>query len=225
MSEVLGVSGLVVRRGSFTLSPISFSLDATSGIVGLFGQNGAGKTTLLRGLAGLSPLAAGQMRRRPGRARPVFLPDSPYLYGFLRVEECVDLMVRYFCDFSAQRATALIDELGLDPRKRVSSLSKGMSEQLSIALMLARENDVYLFDEPLAAVDPVTRDALIGIIRSHMPPGAVALLSTHLIFGLQDLFDSYMVIRDGALVRMGQVSDAAERQNLENMVKEAILGG
>ncbi|MCD4557439.1 ATP-binding cassette domain-containing protein [Schaalia sp. lx-100] len=226
MTEVLGASGLVVRRGSFSLTPISFSLDENSGIVGLFGQNGAGKTTLLRALAGLAPITSGTVRRRHTQARrPVFLPDSPYLYGFLRVQECVDLMARYFSDFSRQRAITLIDELELDKRKPVNALSKGMGEQLSIALMLARDNDVYLFDEPLAAVDPVTRDVLVQIIWANIPPNAVALLSTHLIFGLQDLFDSYMVIHDGALVRTEQISTAHERENLESIVKEAILGG
>ncbi|OKL46231.1 hypothetical protein BM477_07315 [Boudabousia marimammalium] len=155
----------------------------------------------------------------------MFLPDTPYLYGFLRIEECITLMARYFSDFSIERAYTLIDELGLDERKRVNALSKGMGEQLSLSLMLARDNDVYLFDEPLAAVDPVTRDALVKIIRAYLPPGAVTILSTHLIFGLQDLFDSCMVLHDGKLILQEQIASAEDRANLENMVKEAILGG
>lgn len=223
MDEVVAAEGVVFQRGSFQLDPMSFALYGDSGIVGLFGQNGAGKTTLLRGLAGLSPLSSGTIRRRPGHQRPVFLPDAPYLYDFLRVGESLALMERYFADFSQDRARAILDFLGLDRRKRVRELSKGMNEQLSIALMLARQNDVYLFDEPLAAVDPVTRDQLVRLIRKFLPEGAVTLLSTHLIFGLQDLFDSYMVIHDGALVAQGRVQDD-ERAGLEDIVKGAILG-
>ena len=111
----------------FSLAPTSLTLTEESGVVGLFGQNGAGKTTLLKAVAGLIDHHGGDIRTRNGRA-PAFLPDRPYLYEFLRVDET--------------------------PR------------------LLARRAEVYLFDEPPAAVDPVTRDVVLSLIQRHRPEGS-----------------------------------------------------
>lgn len=222
MPDLLEVDHLVVRRGTkFALAPISFSLTDQSGIVGLFGQNGAGKTTLLKALAGLLRHQGGTISSL-GDQRPVFLPDHPYLYDFLRVGECATLLGRYFADFSVEVADEIVTDLGLDRGKRLSQLSKGMAEQLSLGMMLARRGQVYLFDEPLAAVDPLTRETLVRLIHRHRPAGAAVVISTHLISGLEELFDQFMVMHEGALLLHEPVSELAVAGGLEETFKKAV---
>lgn len=229
MADIVVVHDLVVDRGrNFSLAGPSFALSTGSGVVGLFGQNGAGKTTLLQALAGLLPIKSGTVRVSP-RSQPVFLPDHPYVYAFLRVQECPAVFADMFSDFSVDVADAVIDELRLDRRKRIAELSKGMSEQLSLGLMLARRSNLYLFDEPLAAVDPATRDVVLDLITRYRPKDATVLISTHLIAGLESLFHECLVLHEGRLLLHEKVEDVSRRGGLETAFKEVVrharLGG
>lgn len=229
MAGIVVVDDLVVDRGrDFSLAGLSFTLSTGSGVVGLFGQNGAGKTTLLEALAGLLPIKSGTVSVSAG-SHPVFLPDHPYVYDFLRVQECPVIFADMFSDFSIDVADAVIDELGLDRRQRVGQMSKGMSEQLSLALMLARRSNLYLFDEPLAAVDPATRDVVLDLMGRYRPPDAAVLVSTHLISGLESLFHECLVLHEGRLLLHERVEDVSRGRGLETAFKEVVrharLGG
>lgn len=224
MADLLILDRLVVRRGKrFSLEPTSLTLTEESGVVGLFGQNGAGKTTLLKATAGLIDHHAGDIRTRNGRT-PVFLPDRPYLYDFLRVDETPRLLSRYYDDYSVEIADQVIDDLGLDRSQRVAHLSKGMSEQLSLGLMLARRADVYLFDEPLAAVDPVTRDVVLSLIQRHRPEDSTVVISTHLISGLESLFDEFAILHEGRLLLHEPVGTLLRDGGLEETFKKVVRG-
>lgn len=222
MSSILAVEDLVVSRGRrFSLAPLTIRFDDPD-IVGLFGHNGAGKTTLLKALAGLLPVQSGSFSIR-GAADPVLLPDSPFLYSFLKVGSVPDVLADYFDDFDPERGRSIIDELPLDTSKKVGDLSKGMEEQLNLGMALARRSSVYLFDEPLAAVDPVTRDRMLGLIEQHKPDDALVIISTHLIAGLESLFDECVVLYDGRVLLRLRVSDMPEGRGLEERIKEAML--
>ncbi|MGP9728224.1 ATP-binding cassette domain-containing protein, partial [Glutamicibacter sp. 363] len=220
--NLLEVDQVVVRRGKrFSLSPISFKLTESSGIVGLFGQNGAGKTTLLKAMAGMLSMGHGSVSIA-GSNRPVFLPDKPYLYDFLRVSECPELLQRYYSDFSVDIAEEILSDLKLDRSLKLSQLSKGMMEQLSLGMMLARRSNLYLFDEPLAAVDPVTRDLVLELIERHRPSGAAVVISTHLITGLESLFNECLVLHDGKLLMHEKVNVLQNSGGLEETFKKVI---
>lgn len=219
---ILELDQLVASRGkSFSLAPISMSFEQPE-IIGLFGHNGAGKTTLLKALAGLLPIRSGRVRSAGGR-RPTFLPDSPYIYRFLTVESVPTVLSAYFDDFDLALGSSIVKDLGLDSSKRVSQLSKGMEEQLNLGMTLARRSSIYLFDEPLAAVDPVTRDRMLDLIRKHKPEDALLIISTHLIAGLESLFDECVVLHEGRILERARASDFSDGRNLEHAIKEAML--
>lgn len=222
MTAILELEDLVVSRGrTFRLAPLTARFDRPD-VVGLFGHNGAGKTTLLKALAGLLPIRSGCARVR-GSAPPTLLPDSPFLYTFLRVGSVPDVLGDYFEDFDRDRARSIIDSLSLDTSKKVGDLSKGMEEQLNLGMTLARRSSVYLLDEPLAAVDPVTRDRMLDLIRQHKPADALLVVSTHLIAGLEPLFDECVVLHDGRMLLRVRTSETASGKDLESRVKEAML--
>lgn len=226
LNNSLHVNNLSVSYGSCNaVHNVSFSLETNKSIIGLFGQNGAGKTTLLKTLAGFTPHFSGTItlpRHNNRKADAVFLPDKPYLYNFLTIDETIKLFHEYFSDFSTQKALEIVQMLNLDKSKKVGHLSKGMNEQISLGLMLARQSSLYLFDEPLAAVDPLTRDIIIDIIKTFLPTNALAIISTHLIFGLEDLFDEYLIMHEGSIVSHNSVSHISHNGGLEEVFKEAI---
>ncbi|HEY0188320.1 MAG TPA: ATP-binding cassette domain-containing protein [Cellulomonas sp.] len=156
-SDDLVLEDLRVRLGRRTvLDGVDLHLRPTGQVVGLFGPNGAGKTTLMRCVVGLLERYRGRLDPPDGGV--AYLSDHPYLYPFLRVEQCEALFRSRYPDYSPDRAEQMFARLGLDRARRVGDLSKGMSEQAHIALTFARQVPLYVLDEPLAAVDPCTRD-------------------------------------------------------------------
>jgi ABC-type lipopolysaccharide export system ATPase subunit len=94
---------------------------------------------------------------------------------------------------------------------------------------LTRKNHVsdyvlplYVFDEPLAAVDPLTRDRVIDLIRHERQPGSTVLISTRLIAGLETLFDAAIVIDAGRVLLHTETSAIASHGSLEARIKEVL---
>lgn len=220
MPELVSISGLTVRFGRRTaLDAVDLTLSDGAGVIGLFGRNGAGKSTLIRVICGLINRHGGTVTRN---GRIAYLPDAPMWYPRLRLSACIALGARLWPDFDVDRAHALLEKLRLNESLRVRELSKGMSEQVHIALTLARRCSLYVFDEPLAAVDPLTRDRVIDLIRSERQPGSTVLISTHLIAGLEALFDTAVVIDAGRVLLHTETSAIASQGSLEAQIKEVL---
>ena len=102
MNTLLELENLVVSRGRrFSLAPLTIHFDSPD-IVGLFGHNGAGKTTLLKALAGLLPIQSGTVKLSEA-ATPTLLPDTPFIYKFLKVGSVPNVLADYFNDFDLER--------------------------------------------------------------------------------------------------------------------------
>jgi len=222
--DVLTVDHLTVRLGRRTaLDDVTLRLADQGSVVGLFGQNGAGKSTLLRTVAGIVGRYGGTVTAPPGGV--AFLPDAPFLYPRLRLDASVRLAADLWDDLDVSHAVRTLEGLGLEPDLLVAEASKGMLEQVHLALVLARRRHLTLLDEPLAAVDPLTRDRLIGLLRTEREPGSTVLVSTHLVSGLEDLFDEVVVVHDGRLVLHDDVRTVSRLGGLEQRVKEVLADG
>ncbi len=185
------------------------NLSSDAGIIGLFGPNGAGKSTFLRTVAGDINEYNGVLDK-PSRERIAYLPDAPFLYSWLKVSDCVGLFAHRYPDFRTEAFDEFLSGSNITYKSKVNELSKGMSERLHLALIMSRVPEMYILDEPLGGVDPLTRDHLLDLILNFKAPGAPLLLSTHLISGVDRVFDRVILISDGRLLRY----DSAEKLRL-----------
>lgn len=219
--NILTVERLTVKYGKhLALNDVSFEIMDRGGVVGLFGQNGAGKTTLLRVIAGLINRFQGVVSPRGSTVG--YLPDEPFLYREMRISDVVRTCDSLFEDFDSGIATSILRELRLPQSIKVAAASKGMSEQVHLAMLLSRRCRLYVFDEPLAAVDPLTRDRLLTMIHEYRTPGSTVLISTHLIGGLENVFDEALVVHQGSLVLQDEVPNIVARGGLEQRFKEVV---
>lgn len=224
MPDLLTIQGLSVRFGRRSaVDNLSLTIEDRGHVVGLFGQNGAGKSTLIRAVCGVINRYRGVISHHGSSV--AYLPDAQFLYGHLRLDQCIALARQLWSDFDADVARRIFAELGLPDDLRVRQASKGMSEQIHLSLVLSRRCQLYVFDEPLAAVDPWTRDRLVQLIGEHRLPGSTVLISTHLVAGLEGLFDEAIVVDGGQLVFHEDVNAIAARGGLEARVKEVISAG
>lgn len=207
------------------------TLDILPGqIVGLLGPNGAGKTTLMKLIVSLLRDYSGEIRvagLRPGaktKAHVAYLPDREFLYPWMSVENAAAFFRRSFRDFDAERAQRLIAELGLNPRDKVRSLSKGMQERLGVALTFSRKARLYVLDEPLAAVDPSTRSRILDLILGNFDPDSAILISTHLVREVETLFTHAAIVDEGRLLACGSVRELTEGsgQSIEELFRSLV---
>lgn len=190
MEPVVHFRGAVCLLGRFP-ALAGVDLDVGAGeIVLLQGPNGAGKTTVLRASAGLVPVTEGaasvlgvDLRTDPRavRHRVGLLGHTSGLYADLTVADNVRFWSRAGRARSADAAAAMA-RLGLDGRLAdvtVGRLSAGQRRRTSLAVMVARRPELWLLDEPHAALDQQGRDLVDDLMRDAVAAGATVLFASH----------------------------------------------
>ncbi len=187
-------------------------------IIGLLGPNGSGKTTLIKMLNGLLKPTSGKilingMSIGPAtKERVAYLPDRTYLTGNKTVNQILDYFVDFYPDFSRDKAMDMLGSLGIDPASRMKNLSKGTKEKVQLILVMSRNADLYILDEPIAGVDPAARDYILRTIINNYNPEATVLISTHLISDIEQVLDEVVFMRYGKLVLYTCVDNIREQK-------------
>jgi heme ABC exporter ATP-binding subunit CcmA len=190
MAAAIRFRSAVALLGRFpALAGVELDVEAGE-VVLLQGPNGAGKTSLLRACAGLLAVTAGEAEvlgvdlrkdRRSVRRRVGLLGHTGFLYDDLTVEDNVRFAVR-----AAGRPTDAVGpalaRLGLDGRLRrlpAGRLSTGQRRRTALAVVLARDAELWLLDEPHAGLDAEGREVVDGVIAEAAARGAAVLLASH----------------------------------------------
>lgn len=175
-------------------------------IIGLLGKNGQGKTTMIK-LANdlLVPdqgivLVNGQPIGVASKQIIAYLPERTYLDKNLTVAQIIAFFMDFYTDFDQDKARRLLADLDLDSRQRLNKMSKGMQEKVQLVLVMSRDADLYILDEPLGGVDPATRDYILKTILTNFKENASVLLSTHLIADIEKILDEVIFINEGRIV-------------------------
>ena len=188
-------------------------------IVGLLGKNGSGKSTLIKLINDLLTLDDGEIlvngEKIGVKSKEVisYLPERSYLDVSKKVSEIFDYFEDFYKDFDRNKAESLIKELELSTDMKISKMSKGMREKISLALVMRRRADLYILDEPLGGVDPVTRDRILKTILSNFGENSSLLITTHLISDVEKILDEVIFIDKGKIVLQGDADKLREEEN------------
>ena len=224
------INNITKEFGTLTaLDGVSLELEKGQ-IVGLLGPNGSGKTTLIKILNGLLTPTAGNvtingMEPGVGTKRVVaYLPDRNALPDYMTTAQLMELYRDFFTDFNRDKAETMIGELGIDLKQQMKKMSKGTREKLQLCLVMAREADVYLLDEPIGGVDPATRDYILRTIISNYNEDAVVLISTHLISDIETVLDDVVFLKEGKIVLHKKAEDIREEtgESVDQLFREVF---
>ena len=175
-------------------------------IVGLLGPNGSGKTTLIKLICGLLIPSSGTLTiggLSPGvETKKIisYLPERTYLNSWMRVRDIVSYFKDFYNDFDDKKAYAMLADLKIDPSARLHTLSKGTKEKVQLILIMSRNAELYILDEPIGGVDPAARDYILHTILSNYNENATVLISTHLIADIEQILDRVVFIQNGQLL-------------------------
>jgi ABC-2 type transport system ATP-binding protein len=175
-------------------------------IVGLLGPNGSGKTTFIKICNELLTPTSGEVRINgfnPGvetKKIVSYLPEKTYLNDWMKVSQIIRFFQDFYADFIPEKAYDMLKRLNIDPNSRLKTLSKGTKEKVQLILVMSRDAQLYLLDEPIGGVDPAARDYILDTIISNYNENAAVILSTHLIADIEKVLDDIIFLKEGQIV-------------------------
>lgn len=172
-------------------------------IFGLLGRNGGGKTTIIKIITSNLDNFQGDIKiggisiknkkfLKYFKENVAYLPDKEFLNKKMNANEYIRFFKDFFSDFDSTKAYKIFMLLNIDPSKKIYSLSKGEVEKLGLALMLSRNAKLFIFDEPLAGADIISRDEIFKLIQESCN-GAV-LIATHLISSVEKILSKALYL-------------------------------
>ncbi len=189
---------------------VSFSVKKNI-IYCLLGNNGAGKTTTLRMLSGLLKPTSGEIKYGEETSKVAISKKIGFLSSDLKLD--ATLTPKYLFEFYGkifhltqneikERKELLFSLLGISEyeNQRISTLSTGMNQKISIAISLVHDPDIVIFDEPTNGLDIITTREIINFIKMMKENGKTIILSTHIFSLVEELADRIGIIMDGELV-------------------------
>lgn len=200
------------------LSSINLSIPKGK-IIGLLGKNGMGKTTLIKLINDLLTPTSGEVLingEKPGiNSKKVisYLPERTYLDKSMRISQTLTFFEEFYDDFNKEKAIKLLKDLDLDINSKVNKMSKGMQEKLQLILVMSRDAELYILDEPLGGVDPATRDYILDTILSNFNEEASVIISTHLISDIERILDEVIFIDKGKIILTSSADELRTKEN------------
>lgn len=214
MNSILECQNLSKRYSNkfYALNNLSLTLERGQ-IIGLLGPNGSGKTTLIKLITDTlvptsgSLLVDGKNIGVETKKIISYLPDRTYLDESMKVKDIVKYFSDFYENFMPDRAYQMLSDLEIDINARLKTFSKGTKEKVQLVLVMSRDAQLYILDEPIGGVDPAARDYILNTIISNYNENATILLSTHLIQEIENILDRVVFIRQGKIVRNSSVDD------------------
>ncbi len=206
-------------------------LDIPEGkLVGIVGPNGAGKSTLIKACLDLVPKTSGEVGiyGKPYR-------DQRHLVGYVPQRESVDWdfpvsaldvvamgtyrrlgWFRRVGKKEREAAMAALEQVGVGhlADRQISQLSGGQQQRVFLARALAQDAKIYFMDEPFAAVDAATEEAIVKLLRSLNEQGKTCLVVHHDLATVSRYFD-WLVLLNMRVVAAGPTSELFTEENLE----------
>ncbi len=235
------VHGLTKRFGSFlAVDDLEFSV-APGRITGFLGPNGAGKTTTLRMLLGLIHPTSGTATiggtayrdlRQPLHSVGAALEATNFHPGRSGRDH-----LRVLCDAAGiphARADELLEQVGIPEaaRRRAGAYSMGMRQRLGLAAALLGDPQVLILDEPANGLDPEGIRWLRGFLRHLAGTGKTILVSSHLLWEVEQTVDDVVIIANGRKVAQGAIAQLRGEPNTlvrstdpEGLRSALLIGG
>lgn len=185
-------------------------------VFGLIGTNGAGKSTFLRMLSGVLKQDEGNIEiddlkvyENPAcKEKFFFISDEAYFFLNATPDEMMRFYSKWYPSYDKARYEKLMDNFGLDRRRKINTFSKGMKKQLSIILGLSAKTKYIFCDETFDGLDPVMRQAVKSLFASDMAErDFTPIIASHNLRELEDICDTVGLLHKGGMLMSEDLDD------------------
>ncbi|HHT50042.1 MAG TPA: ABC transporter ATP-binding protein [Eubacteriaceae bacterium] len=230
MTYIIECSNLTKKfKGKTALNSIDLKIPRGR-IVGLLGPNGSGKTTFIKICNSLLTPTKGEIfidGKEPGKETKAivsYLPEGNYLNDWMNVRAIIGLFNDFYKDFDSKKAYQLLKDLNINPNDKFKNMSKGTKEKVQLILVMSRDAQLYLLDEPIGGVDPAARDYILDTILKNYNEKATIILSTHLISDIERILDDIIFLKNGEIIMSNTVDDIREKQgkSVDSLFREVF---
>lgn len=205
--KILEVENLSKKYPSFTLGPLSFSLEEGV-ITGFIGRNGAGKTTTIKSLLNLissdgkikffgKDLKTSEEKIKQNIGYAV---GGTSYYVRKKIKDVIAVTKTFYLEWNDELCESYLKEFSLDKEKRIRELSEGMKVKFSLTLALSHGAKLLILDEPTSGLDPVSREELTEIFLNLAKRGVTILFSTHVTEDLDACAERIIYIKKGKII-------------------------
>ena len=204
--------------GFRALDELSMTVPSGS-VYGLVGPNGAGKSTIIRHLTGIYRQDSGEVLvdgqpvfENPSvKNRIAYIPDDIFFFANASIGEMARFYRSIYPQFDAERFKKLGEVFGLDTKRQMRKLSKGMQKQAAFWMMMALRPEFLVLDEPVDGLDPVMRRQIWSIVMADVAEnGTTVLVSSHNLRELEDVCDRVGIMNKGKIMIERTLSELQE---------------
>ncbi len=235
---MLQIKNLTKKYGKDFKAVDNLSLSVSAGeIYGFIGHNGAGKSTTIKSIVGALDFEDGEIlingksvKTNPIECKQItaYIPDNPDIYDNLTGEQYIN----FICDIFTvgDERNALIKEyadkfeLTSNLGDVISSYSHGMKQKLVLISALVHSPKLLILDEPFVGLDPIASHNLKKIMREFCDNGGAIFFSSHVLEVVEKLCDRVGIIKNGRLVKEGNVAEIIGDKSLESLFLEIQNG-
>ena len=217
-NSILECKGLIKNYDRKTaLNGINLTINRGR-IVGLLGTNGSGKSTLIKLANGLLTPTSGEILingMKPGvetKKIVSYLPERTYLNDWMKVNDIINFFADFYENFNKEKAYDMLKKLNINAEDKLKTMSKGTKEKVQLILVMSREADLYLLDEPIAGVDPAARDYILNTIIKNYNENSTIIISTHLISDNEKILDDVVFISNGSIYLSKSVDEIRDEE-------------
>lgn len=211
------------------------SFDVRDGeIFAFIGHNGAGKTTLIKAICGILDFDEGKILidKKSIKDDPIgckremaYVPDDPELYENMKAIS----FINFVCDMygvpvevrerNIMRYAKMFD-MENELNNVIKSFSHGMKQKIALIAALSHEPKVLIMDEPFVGLDPKAIFDLKEVMREIVKAGGTIFFSTHILDVAEKLCDRVAIVKNGKVVRVGDMKTVRGDKSLEKVFLE-----
>jgi len=225
--EAIKVKNLRKNYGNFeAVKGIDLSL-VPGKVNALLGPNGAGKTTTLKSILGLVHYS-GEItilgeKIDVARERISFVPEDKSFYDSLTPEKAIKMCSMLMSNFSAEKAAKQMKDFDLPMNKKISAFSHGMKTSTYLAIAMAQDADIFIFDEPTWGLDPLRRDEVLDMISALSESGKTVLYTSHIIPEVEKIADVFSIMYKGVILYTGEMKGLDDRFALYSLPLKTVI--
>lgn len=212
MDNILEVRNLNKNYDTFSLKNISFEIPKGY-IMGFIGPNGAGKTTTIKSILNMVKYQSGDVRLFGLKNEQIgIVMDSPFYVEDWKMTDVEKALSPFYRKWDSKKYAALLNKFGINQKKKVKELSRGMKVKLMISVALSHDAQLLILDEPTSGLDPVARDELCDMLSEFVTDENKSILfSTHITSDLEKIADYITFILDGQIIFSGAKDELLEK--------------